>query len=156
MAAGFGLATSGIPAFHAFLDERLAAAGDLPQAADLRVEGALAVPGCTVELAQHIGRLAPFGPGNDEPLVVVSRVRVGHAERIGAEGKTLRVMLEGEEGGPRLKSVMFRAGEGAAVAALLARDGVPLHVAGHLRADAWNGRVTPGFTIVDVAPVAAQ
>lgn len=153
MAAGFGLPESGIAAFHAFLDERLAGAALLPAAADLRIEGTLAVPGCTVELAQQIGRLAPFGPANEEPTLVLSRVRVAHAERIGAEGKTLRVFLEGEGGGARLKSVMFRAGDGPLATTLLARDGVPLHVAGHLRAEAWNGRVTAGFMIVDAALV---
>jgi single-stranded-DNA-specific exonuclease len=104
-----------------------------------------------VELAEHIQRLAPFGAANDEPVLVLPRVRVGHAERIGKEGATLRVMLEGEGGGPRLKSVLFRAGEGALATRLLDRQGVALNVAGHLRADRWNGRVTPGFMLVDAA-----
>jgi single-stranded-DNA-specific exonuclease len=152
MAAGFGLKEQDLAAFHTFLDERLAAAASLPNAADLRVEGSLSIPGCTVPLAEQIGRLAPFGAGNEEPVLVLPRVRVAFAERIGKEGATLRVFLEGEGGG-RLKSVLFRAGEGPLAQALLARDGVPLHVAGHLRADSWNGRVTPGFMIVDAAPV---
>ena len=82
---------------------------------------------------------------------MLTRVRAVHAERIGAEGKTLRVFLEGEGGGPRLKAVMFRAGEQPLVQALMARDGLPLNVAGHLRAEAWNGRVTASFIIVDAA-----
>ena len=151
MAAGFGLPEANIPAFHAFLDERLAAAAALPGAADLRIEGTLSTAGCTVELAEQIGRLAPFGPANEEPTLVLTRVRAVHAERIGAEGKTLRVFLEGEGGGPRLKAVMFRAGEQPLVQALMARDGLPLNVAGHLRAEAWNGRVTASFIIVDAA-----
>ena len=152
MAAGFGLHTKDLEAFHTFLDERLAAAALLPAAADLRVEGSIAVEGCTLELAQQIHRLAPFGPGNEEPLVVLPRVRVARAERIGAEGNTLRAFLEGEGGG-RLKSVMFRAGETPLAQVLLARDGGLLHIAGHLRAETWNGRVSVGFMIVDAAPV---
>lgn len=155
MAAGFGLKQEGLAAFHAFLDARLAAASNLPGAADLRIEGTLAVGGATVELAEQIGRLAPFGAGNEEPVLVLPRVRVAHAERIGKEGKTLRVMLEGEGGSTRLKSVLFRAGDGALANTLLARDGMPLNVAGHLRADRWNGRVTAGFMIVDAAPLSA-
>jgi single-stranded-DNA-specific exonuclease len=151
MAAGFGLADAGLGAFHEFLDDRLQAAGLLPNAADLRVEGSMSVPGCTIELAEQIHRLAPFGPGNEEPTLVLPRVRAVHAERIGREGNTLRVFLEGEGGGGRLKSVMFRAGEGPVAQALLARDGSVLHVAGHLRAESWNGRVSAGFNIVDVA-----
>lgn len=152
MAAGFLLRESGLEAFHAFLDERLAAASLLPSAADLRIEGALSLAGCTLELAEQMARLAPFGPGNEEPIVVLPRVRAARADRIGKDGGTLRVFLEGE-GGERLKSVMFRAEGNPVAAALQDRAGTLLHVAGHLRAESWNGRVTPGFMILDAAPV---
>ena len=150
MAAGFGLHERDLEAFHAFLDERLAAARDLPSAADLEVEGAVSVPGCTLALAEQLNRLAPFGAGNAEPVLVIPRVRVGFAERIGREGNTLRVFLDGEDGG-RLKSVLFRAGDSNLAHKLLSRDGALLHVAGHLRAESWQGRVSLGFTIVDAA-----
>ncbi len=44
-------------------------AADLPTAADLLVEGALAVPGATTDLAHQVARLAPFGAGNEEPVL---------------------------------------------------------------------------------------
>ena len=47
--------------------------------------------------------------------------------------------------------MLFRAREGALANALLARDAVPLHLAGHLRAEEWNGAVNPGFFIADAA-----
>ena len=71
MAAGFSLPAAGLAAFHAFLDERLAQAADLPSAADLMVEGTLTVPGATTELAAQVARLAPFGAGNEEPVLVL-------------------------------------------------------------------------------------
>ena len=150
MAAGFGLHERDLPAFHAFLDERLAAARDLPGAADLEVEGAMPIRGCTLELAEQLNRLAPFGSGNNEPVLVLPRVRAGFAERIGKEGNTVRAFLEGEDGG-RLKSVLFRAGDTDLAKALLARDGALMHVAGNLRAESWQGRVSLGFTIIDAA-----
>ena len=150
MAAGFSLPASGIAALHAFLDDRLASAALLPRAADLAVEGALALPGCTIDLAQHIGRLAPFGTGNEEPMLVLPRVRVSRADRVGKDGATIRAYLAGEDGG-RLKAIMFRARDGALADALLSRDGVPLHVAGHLRAESWQGESRAGFMIADVA-----
>ena len=85
MAAGFSLPAERLTAFHDFLDERLSAAGDLPSAADLAVEGALAVPGASVELAGHVARLAPFGAGNEEPVFVLQRARVMRADRVGRE-----------------------------------------------------------------------
>ncbi len=114
MAAGFSLAPERLDAFHAFLDERLAAAAALPSAADLAVEGALAVPGATAELAREVARLAPFGAGNEEPLFVLQRARVVRADRVGREGGSIRAFVEGEGGGPRLKAMLFRARDGRA------------------------------------------
>jgi single-stranded-DNA-specific exonuclease len=152
MAAGFSLPEAGLPAFQAFLDERLAAASELPSAADLMVEGTVAVPGCTAELAQHLARLAPFGNGNEEPMLILPRVRVVRSDRVGREGNTIRAFLEGEGGGGRLKALAFRAREGALADALLSRDGTPLHLAGNLRAEEWNGLLGVGFFIADAAP----
>ena len=151
MAAGFSLAVADVPRFQAFLNERLAHARALPRAADLAVEGMLAVPGATVELAQQLDRLAPFGNGNEEPVFALPRARVVKADRIGKDGGTIRAYVEGEGGGGRLKAMLFRAGEGPLAAALLER-GAPLHLAGHLRAEAWNGSVSPTFFVSDAAP----
>jgi single-stranded-DNA-specific exonuclease len=154
MAAGFSVRAEGLAAFHAFLDERLAAASSMPSAADLVVEGTLAVSGATTEVAQHLERLAPFGAGNEEPTLVLHRARVVRADRVGREAGSIRAFVEGEAGGPRLKAMMFRAREGALADALLARaEGAPLHLAGHLRAEEWNGSVSPCFVISDAAVV---
>ena len=151
MAAGFSLPEGRLADFHAFLDDRLAAASLLPSVADLLVEGTLAVPGCTADLAQQLARLAPFGPGNEEPHLILTRARVVRGDRVGKEGATIRAFLEGEGGG-RLKAVAFRAKEGPLAEALLARTGLPLHLAGHLRAEEWNGSVAASFVVSDAAP----
>ena len=151
MAAGFSLDSDKVPAFQAFLNDRLAAAAALPGAVDLMVEGALSVPGATVGLARHVERLAPFGAGNDEPVLVLPRVRVLRADRVGREANSIRLFLEGEGGGPRLKAMLFRARDNALSQALLSRDRVPLHLAGHLRVEAWNGSESAGFIVSDAA-----
>ncbi len=87
----------------------------------------------------HIERLAPFGPGNAEPVLVLPRARVMRADRVGREANTVRAFVEGEGGAGRLKAMLFRAQEGPLAQALLARGGAPLHLAGHLRAEEWNG-----------------
>jgi single-stranded-DNA-specific exonuclease len=151
MAAGFSLPAERLDAFHAFLDAELAAAAALPLAADLAVEGTLAVPAAGLDLARQIGRMAPFGPGNEEPVFVLPRVQVARADRVGREGGTVRAFLEGEGGGARLKAMLFRAADSPLAAALLARAGEPLHLAGHLRAEEWNGEVSARFVIGDAA-----
>lgn len=153
MAAGFSLRDDQLARFHAFLDERLAAARNLPGAADLMIEGSVAVGGVTDALAEQLARLAPFGPGNDEPVLVLPRVRVARADRIGREGATIRAFLEPEGGGARLKSVMFRAKEGPVAEALLEKRGAPLHLAGNVRMEHWNGMSSANFIIQDAANV---
>jgi single-stranded-DNA-specific exonuclease len=152
MAAGFSLLAGRLDDFAAFLNERLAAAASLPSAADLTVEASLAVQGATTDLARHLERLAPFGAGNEEPTLVLQRARVLRADRVGKDATAIRAFVGGEGGGPRLKAMLFRARDGALATALLERSGMPLHLAGHLRAEEWNGSVNPGFFISDAAP----
>jgi single-stranded-DNA-specific exonuclease len=155
MAAGFSLPEGGLKAFHAFLDERLSAAAALPTTADLLVEGTFVVAGATADLAGQVARLAPFGAGNEEPVFVVPRARVVRADRVGREGTVVRAFVEGEGGGTRLKAMLFRARDGALAAAMLSSGGVPLHLAGHLRAEEWNGETRVLFAVADAAAVAA-
>ena len=150
MAAGFTVAEDRLDAFHAFLNDALSHAAALPRAADLEIEGTLQVPAATVELAQQVERLSPFGNGNAEPVFVLPRAQVVRAERIGKEGGTIRAYIQSEGGGSRLKALLFRAQEGPIADALL-HPGAPLHLAGHLRAEAWNGTTTAGFFIADAA-----
>jgi single-stranded-DNA-specific exonuclease len=150
MAAGFSFEVSKAAAFQAFLDERLGA-GALPGVADLALDGVLGVAGADAALAQMVARLGPFGNGNEEPLFVLPRVRVVKSERIGKDHATIRAMVAGEAGG-QMKTLLFRAGEGKLAAALSAVGGAPLHLAGYLRAESWNGRVSAGFFVADAAP----
>jgi single-stranded-DNA-specific exonuclease len=150
MAAGFTCEAHRLPELHAHLNERLAAARDLPGAAEQVLEGALTVRGATAEVAESISCLAPFGAGNDEPAFGISRARVVKANRVGKEGATIRAFLEGEDGG-RLKAICFRAKEGPLAEALLAQGGAPLMLAGHLRAEVWNEQTSAGFFVTDAA-----
>ncbi|MGH7187764.1 MAG: single-stranded-DNA-specific exonuclease RecJ [Acetobacteraceae bacterium] len=155
MAAGFSLQASRLDAFHAFLNERLAAASERPTAADLAVEGALSVRGATAELAALLARVAPFGTGNEEPVLVLPRIRVLRADRVGRDGRTIRAVITDEDGATggagRCKAMAFRAAEGALAMPLLERAGRLLHLAGHLRVDRWNGTDAASFVITDAA-----
>lgn len=87
---------------------------------------------------------------------MLARARVLRTDRLGAEGRVLRAFLGGEEGGEgrgvRLKSMLFRAHDNP-VADLLATPGAPpLHLAGHLRAETWQGNESVCFAIEDAVP----
>lgn len=150
MAAGFSLPIEGVPALHSFLNDRLSAASLMPAAAALAIEGVMTPRGATVQVAEHLSRLAPFGQGNDEPLLVMSHARVSKADRIGKDGGTIRAIIEGEGGG-RLKTLLFRAKTGPLAEALMDTGRRPLHLAGYLRAEEWNGTVSASFILQDAA-----
>ena len=152
MAAGFSLEAKRAADFHAFLCERLPNHPDAARRPNLQVEATVSAGGAGVELAEHLARLAPFGTGNEEPVLVVPDVRVTRADRLGNDGNTVRAYVQSEGDGRRLKALLFRAGEGKLGQALQDRS-ARLHLAGHLRAESWNGRVSASFCVVDAAVV---
>ncbi len=151
MAAGFSLLPDKAEKFQDFLNARLQAPQGAPHRPHLLVEATTTPAGATVELAQHLARLAPFGAGNDEPVLVVPDVRVVKCDRLGNDGNTLRAFIEGEGDTKRLKTLLFRAGDSPLAQALTERAGGRLHLAGHLRAESWNGAVTASFCLIDGA-----
>jgi single-stranded-DNA-specific exonuclease len=82
---------------------------------------------------------------------VIPRARVVRADRIGRTETTIRAYVDGEAGG-RLKTMLFRAKDDALTTALLDRSGTPLHLAGHIRAERWNGKTTTSLILQDASP----
>ena len=152
MAAGFSLQAGRAADFHAFLCERWPGHPDAARRPNLQVEATVAAGGAGVELAENLARLAPFGSGNEEPVLVVPDVRVSRADRLGNDGNTVRAYVQSEGDGRRLKALLFRAGDGKLGQALQDRS-ARLHLAGHLRAESWNGMVSASFCVVDAAVV---
>ncbi len=150
MAAGYAHAPERMGAFQEFLCERLPA-GETSPRPPVFVEAALSASGATLDVARALARLAPFGAGNEEPVVVVPDVRVVKADRLGADGRTVRAYVEAEGGGKRLKALLFRGAETAVGEALLGGRDTRLHLAGHLRVETFNGGTGVGFTIADAS-----
>ena len=75
--------------------------------------------------------------------------RIVRADVVGADH--VRCIVSGEGGGS-LKAIAFRSMEEPLGRALLGR-GAPLHLAGHIRVDRWQGRENAQFIIEDAAPV---
>ncbi len=153
MAAGFSLAPDRTAHFQDFLCERLPVSTTAPRRPHLRVEAIVTAGGASLELAEHLARLAPFGTGNEEPMIVVPEIRVTKADRLGNDGNTIRAFVQSEGDPRRLKTILFRAGDNPVGQALLERGGL-LHLAGHLRAETWNGNTTASFCVIDAARAA--
>ncbi len=152
MAAGFTVHAEQQTVFRDWLQERISAQLDGAEIVPrLGVDGALGVSGATVDLINRLERLAPFGAGNAEPRFVLNNARVAHADVVGKDH--VRCRLSGEGGGD-LKAIAFRVADRDLGAFLLSsRGGEPIHVAGRLRIDRWQGREQAQIMIDDAAPI---
>ena len=150
MAAGFTVATERIGELKAFLDEHVARQLDhrIP-AVGLAIDGALTPKGATASIVGALDSVGPFGAGNPRPRFALPRVKVARADVVGTDH--VRCFLVGAEGGSRLKGIAFRAADTALGRTLLETAGAPLHVAGHLKADRWQGRDAVELVIEDAA-----
>lgn len=149
MAAGFTVRGDRLDDLRAFLAARVAeqvAAAPLVPTLDL--DGALSVGACTVALVDTLAALGPFGTGNAEPRFAVADTRVVRADVVG--NGHVRAILTGSDGG-RLKAIAFRALDGDLGRCLLQAGAAPLHVAGVLRIDRWNGTEAVQLLIDDAA-----
>ncbi len=148
MAAGLTVRPSGIPELRAYLCDKLA--GEMIDAAAqdaVEIDALIAPGGATRALWSDFQRLAPYGPGNPEPLFAIPDARIEYP--IAMRGGHIRVTLV-DSSGQRLKAVAWRAGETEMGERLMAGGG-GLHLAGKLKPDDWQGREGVELEIEDAA-----
>jgi single-stranded-DNA-specific exonuclease len=114
----------------------------------LDLDGALTPATVTDEFMDLVERAGPYGQGNPQPRFAFPAHRVKFAKVVGENH--VRCVLEAGDGA-RLDAVAFRAADQPVGTALLGSAGMPLHIAGHLRRDTWNGRDKRELVIEDVA-----
>ena len=141
-AAGLSIATEQLEpfadAFGRHADTVLAGVDLRPTTA---VDAVVPANELTLDLAQELERLAPFGLGNPEPTLLVASVEPAAAATVG-EGKHLRFRIKQHErdGG---SAIAF--GLGGELERLL--DASRLDVAFRLKENRWNGTVAPQLVV---------
>jgi single-stranded-DNA-specific exonuclease len=151
MAAGFTVERKLELEFRAFLASRIAGEiGPDGIAAELGVDGSLQPAGATLAFLDALEQLAPFGAGNARPRFVFPAVRIVKADVVGRDH--VRCFIRGEDGG-RITGIAFRVVDTPLGDALLNSAGIPLHLAGHLQRNRWQGREEPQLIIDDAAKV---
>jgi single-stranded-DNA-specific exonuclease len=150
MAAGLSLARERLEALEAFLRGQLSQASRAVRAAAaLAIDGALTPAAVTDDLLDLLDKAGPYGQGHPQPRFAFPAHRIRFAKIVGEAH--VRCVLEAGDGS-KLDAVAFRAARQPVGTALLAAtSGLPLHVAGHLRRDTWNGREKRELVIEDVA-----
>ena len=148
MAAGLSVRPSLLPELRDYLCARLEAETEAANEADaLEIDALITTAGADRGLLDSFQRLAPFGPGNPEPLFALAEARVERPMML--RGGHVRCTLSDRSGG-RLKAVAWRAEETELGRRLMGGGGA-LHVVGRLKADDWNGRQGVELEIDDIA-----
>lgn len=149
MAAGITVEKSKLGALRAFFDEQAAAAvQDLVNTSEQKIDGALSARGCNIALIELLSKAGPYGAGNPEPVFVLPNHMVAFSKPVG-QGH-LKVALRAQDGA-QIDAIAFRAVESELGNVLRQGQDNPIHVAGTLSANHWNGRVTPQLRILDAA-----
>lgn len=151
MAAGVTVLPGQIGAFRAHLTQRLAGAVTTARAATaLSVDAAMTARGASPAFVRDIERAGPFGSANPTPVFAFPAHRAKFAQIVG-KGGHISFTLTSDDGA-KIKAIAFRAA-GQAIGDLLlgAKGDAPVHIAGTLGIDHWQGREQVQLRVVDLA-----
>jgi single-stranded-DNA-specific exonuclease len=102
-----------------------------------------------LETIASIARAGPFGAGNPEPVLALPGHHLAYVEEAGLSH--LRARLRAGDGAT-INVIAFRAAGQKLGAALLSNRGRPVHAAGSLAIDRWNGEERVQMRLIDIAP----
>lgn len=149
MAAGLTVERANLGRLRAFFEEE--AARSVPTLIAnhvLKVDGALSASGATVELFDQLEQAGPYGSGHPQPVFAIPSHRLKDARLVGTAH--VKITLEAADG-TRLDGIAFRAAETPLGNFLLNARGTPIHVAGCLSADQWQGNRRMQLRVLDAA-----
>ncbi|GIL38603.1 single-stranded-DNA-specific exonuclease RecJ [Roseiterribacter gracilis] len=147
MAAGLTVEAGKLDELRAFLTTRLVM-DDAARVPTVAIDATLSARGATLDLVKLLDRVGPYGAGHAEPRFAFMNAQVIRPELVGTAH--VRCLL-GDIAGGRLKAIAFRSAETDLGRTLLAARDTPVHVAGRLQIDRWNGEERVQLIIDDVA-----
>lgn len=151
MAAGFSVTADRLDELHAFLESRLEqSVADYFRDRHLSIDGVISANGATLELAHQLDMAAPYGAGNSSPRLVIASAKIVDAKWAADKHLMLWVVDSGGKG-RRLRATAFRAKDAPLGNFLLSANNRPIHLAGTLKKDFWQGEERVSFNIDDAA-----
>lgn len=137
MAAGLTVERSKLGLLRTFFTEKAQkTVSALVANETLKIDGAIAASGATIELIDRLETAGPYGSGHSQPLFAVPGHRVRDSRLVGE--RHVKVTLEAMDGA-RLDGIAFRAAETPLGNLLLNSRGANVHVAGSLGAEHYQG-----------------
>lgn len=149
MAAGVTLKKERLAEFRAYIEAALAT--DVAEARhvnELFIDGAVSARAVTTDLVNTLNRAGPFGSANPEPLIALPSHQLVYADEVGQAH--LRVRFKSGDGA-MVNGIAFRSVGQKLGNALIENRGQPLHVAGSLTVDRWQGAERVQLRVTDVA-----
>jgi single-stranded-DNA-specific exonuclease len=149
MAAGVTLRKGALAELRAFLEANLGADVETARrSSGLMIDGAVTAAAANADLVAMIGRAAPFGAGNPEPVIALPAHTVTYAEEVGQAH--VRVRLKSADGSA-VNAIAFRAAGQKLGTALRDNRGQQVHAAGSFSLDRWQGEERVQFKLTDIA-----
>ncbi|HQZ13587.1 MAG TPA: single-stranded-DNA-specific exonuclease RecJ [Devosia sp.] len=150
MAAGVTIRPGQMPAFRAHIAETLGAQVIAARTRTaLGIDAAITARAARPDFVRDIERAGPFGAGNPAPMFSFPAHRAKFPDVVGAAGH-VRFTLASDDGA-RLKAIAFRAADTELGQALLSAGDRPLHLAGTLSLDHYQGREEVQVRVIDAA-----
>lgn len=149
MAAGLTLDDAGWQKAEADLRSALSdALAERLSVRDLEIDAVLTAGAASLDLIAALEAAAPYGTGFPEPVFAFASHRVTYADRVG----TNHVKVTLSDGNATLSAIAFRAADTPLGDLLVsARGQAPLHVAGSLSRNSWQGRDSAQLRLIDAA-----
>ncbi|MFO7170217.1 MAG: single-stranded-DNA-specific exonuclease RecJ [Chloroflexota bacterium] len=126
----------------AYADEHLE---DEMLSSTLEIDAEVPLNDLSWELQRELAELEPFGPANQQPVLMSRNVRVIGAWAKGTEGQHLKLRLDDGQGGPPFDAIAFRLGH---LAEYLQRPRA-IDVAYTLDRNDWNGSSSLQLNVKD-------
>lgn len=151
MAAGFSVAEDKINDLHDFLKSRFAKNIEECAVRRIKIDANMSLASATLQLAESLETLSPFGIANPEPRFIFNNVRIVRVDVVGKDHVRciLANSMSGGMGGS-VKAMAFRCLETELGDALLNSKGRTCSIVGKLKVNSWQGSSSAQIIIDDI------
>lgn len=149
MAAGITISKDQLGPFRAFMEAQLQESVErVSSLRELKVDGALTARSATLELYDLVESAGPYGQGHPQPVFAFPAHQLRYVKVVGDN----HVSFTASAGdGAQLRGIAFRSADTEIGKALLNAGGNPVHLAGTLNADFWQGSRRIQLRLLDIA-----
>jgi len=148
MAAGFSITSDRLPdLINAF--EQSIESKSVPTATNLAIDGYLPLSDLSIEFAEDLERLAPFGPGNSPPILVSHNMHFSSYSTIGRDKEHLLIIVEDDKG----NSFKVLSWQGADKIDINQMQDSAFNLAYNLRSSTYKGKKSLQIEMIDFQSV---